>query len=120
MRYRGTCHCGATAFTTTASPATLTRCNCTFCSKRGALWLYADPAEFHLETPSEAQSLYSPTMPENRHHFCSVCGCTTFSDTPDWASGDMAVRRIAINARLLDDFDIATAEIVDLDGRNLW
>lgn len=120
MTYKGTCHCGATAFETTASPQILTRCNCTFCAKRGALWFYCEPAAFTLKTPIENQRPYSSTSPENRHYFCATCGCTTFTDAPDWASGNLENRRISINARLLDDVDVSAFAVEDLDGRNLW
>jgi hypothetical protein len=39
MTVKGSCHCGATQFTA-QRPATVTRCTCSFCSKRGVLWAY--------------------------------------------------------------------------------
>lgn len=40
MATRGSRHCGATQFTVAKRPETVTRCTCSFCSKRGALWAY--------------------------------------------------------------------------------
>lgn len=85
MILKASCHCGATKFETSVVPKALTRCTCSFCSKRGALWFYGRPDEFRLLTPIENGTLYSPTSPDNRHYFCPVCGCATFSKTPDWS-----------------------------------
>ena len=40
MTVKGSCHCGATQFTGAKRPDTISRCTCSFCSKRGALWAY--------------------------------------------------------------------------------
>jgi hypothetical protein len=50
------------------------------------------------------------------------CGCGTFTETPDWSSGEPNFDdpRISVNARLFDDFDLGTVEVVVIDGRNLW
>lgn len=117
----GSCHCGATRFETSAVPTELTRCTCSFCSKRGALWHYVSPDHFRLTTPIEAGTLYSPSNPENRHYFCGVCGCATFSETPDWGEPfDPRRRRIAISAHLFDDLDISPLPVKVLDGKTLW
>jgi len=42
MTVKGSSHCGATQFTVTKRPETVTRCTCSFCTKRGALWAYQD------------------------------------------------------------------------------
>ncbi len=119
MILKASCHCGATKFETSVVPKALTRCTCSFCSKRGALWFYATPDQFRLLTPIENGTLYSPTNPDNRHYFCPACGCATFSETPDW-SEPSECRRIAISAHLIDDFDIHGLPVEVLDGRNLW
>ncbi|MDQ8757310.1 GFA family protein [Sphingosinicella sp. LHD-64] len=118
MPLTGSCHCGATKFETDLRPEIVTRCTCSFCAKRGALWIYARPDQFRLLTPVAAGRLYSPTNPENRHYFCSTCGCATFSETPDWS--EPGRRRIAISAHLLDEIDIHGLPVEVLDGRNLW
>ena len=39
MPIAGSCHCGKTAFEIDCeTPAKLTRCTCSFCSKRGTPW----------------------------------------------------------------------------------
>ena len=120
----GSCHCGATRFTLAEAPREVTRCTCTFCSKRGVLWAYYTPAEFRLETPRTHMATYRAAAGSglNAHHFCPTCGCGLFSETPDWSKGepDLVNPRIGVNARLLDDFDLKALPVTVIDGRNLW
>lgn len=132
MTITGSCHCGETRFEIDFVPETATRCNCTFCTKRGALWAYGEPDQFRLLTPIENAKRYSPTNEENRHYFCPTCGCTTFSDNPDYsafaegdweaaeANFDTSKRRISVNLWVLDDFDIEALPIERLNGRTDW
>ncbi len=129
MPIKGSCHCGATKFEIDFQPQTATRCNCTFCTKRAALWIYGAPEQFRLLTQIDANTRYSPTWEENKHYFCKTCGCTTFSDNPDYSmmleeggeeKFDPSNRRISVNLWLLDDFDIASVPVEEIDGRNLW
>ena len=57
-----------------------------------------------------------------KHNFCAACGCTTYTETPDWSTGkpDFDNPKISINARLFDDFDLDKVEVVVIDGKNLW
>ncbi|HEY4201753.1 MAG TPA: GFA family protein [Devosiaceae bacterium] len=121
MKVSGTCHCGATHFTVEAAPVEVTECSCTYCAKSGGLWAYYEPGQFTLVS-AEGERVYSKTG-YNKHHFCAVCGCSTFGVSPVWSlegEPDFTKERLAINARLLDDFDLATVKINKIDGRNLW
>ena len=82
----------------------------------------------------EADQVYSASGGINRHHFCGTCGISSWGDSPDWASvfnndgtpknGDPnsfpETRIAAVNIRLIDDFDIASVRIEQVDGRNSW
>jgi hypothetical protein len=120
----GSCHCGATAFEIDGDiPAALTRCTCSFCAKRGALYAYVEPAKFRLKTPAEAMATYRWQTKLVAHGFCPICGCATFSDSPAFqpdGSWDGHTRRIGVNARLFDGFDAASAPVQVIDGKNLW
>lgn len=119
---RGSCHCGATKFEVTSAPETVTRCTCTICTKRGALWAYYPKAEFTLLTGRSAVATYRWQSMQVAHNFCPVCGCGTFTETPDWSSGepDHDNPRVAVNAWLFDDFDLDVVPVEVIDGRNLW
>lgn len=122
MTVKGSCHCGGTQFTIAEAPQSVTRCTCSICSKRGALWAYLTPAQFTLTTPRETVATYLWQTKMVQSHFCPTCGCTTFNESPDWSTGkpDFDNPKIAINARLLDDFDLDAVPVEVIDGRNLW
>lgn len=117
----GSCHCGATKFEVDEAPTSVTRCTCSICSKRGALWAYYTPKQFRL-TSQNSDSTYQWGTRTVKLHFCGVCGCSTYNESPSWVDKkpDFAHPRIAINARLLDGFDIETVPVEVLDGKNLW
>ena len=124
MPATGRCHCGKTAFEIDGEiPATLTRCTCSFCAKAGRLIAYYRPEQFHLASDAKNLGTYRWNTRMIAHHFCPTCGCATFSDSPNYqpdGSWDGKTRRIGVNARLLDDFDAATARVTVIDGKNLW
>ena len=122
MTIQGSCHCGKTQFEVQEAPAGLTRCTCSFCSKRGALWAYYRPAQFRLTTPIEDVATYQWRTKTSKHHFCATCGCGTYSESPDWSTGkpDFENLKIGVNARLLDEFDLDAVPVKVIDGKNLW
>jgi hypothetical protein len=46
--YSGGCHCGQVRFDVTADLGKVYSCNCSICSKRGALWAFVPPESFAL------------------------------------------------------------------------
>ena len=124
MTITGSCHCGKVAFEIEGEiPPTLTRCTCSFCAKRGALYAYYEPAQFRLTTPEADSATYRWNSKMVAHNFCSNCGCGTFSNSrafkPD-GSWDGKTRHIGVNAWLFDNFDAAEAPVQVIDGKNLW
>lgn len=121
-RITGSCHCGATKFSVSWAPEGVTRCTCSNCARRGALWAYYPLKEFALETPRENVSTYQWGPKIGKYNFCAVCGNSTFNETPDWTTGEANFENplITINARLLDDIDAEALPVTVLDGKNLW
>jgi hypothetical protein len=121
MTVHGSCHCGATRFELTEPPTSLTRCNCTFCTKRGVLWAYCAPEQFRL-TSSEQDGLYEKSGSPIKHHHCVRCGCGTYTQSPEWVDFKPHPTRvkIGVNVNLFDDFDVSELPVQLLDGRNLW
>lgn len=122
MTHIATCHCGATRLTIPRMPEKATVCTCTFCTKRGVLWGYFQPHEVVIEADSEGRD-YAPSG-MNHHRFCGRCGCSTWSQTPDWSTMDESAenptQRIAVNLWLVDDADVRVLPVELLDGRNQW
>ena len=121
MSLKGSCHCKATVFEVTLAPVSVTRCTCSICSKKGALWAYYSPDEVRI-APQRSSATYRWQSMTVKHNFCPTCGCTTFTESPDWSTGEPNFdnMRVAVNARLFDDFDLDAVETVTIDGKNLW
>ncbi|HEY8575007.1 MAG TPA: GFA family protein [Devosia sp.] len=126
------CHCGATQIELPHKPERAADCNCTFCSRTGAVWGYFKPGELHIAA-GEHDKFYSASGFGNEHHFCSHCGMQTYGVSPDWSSvynddgtpkgepGAMPTGQIfAVNLRLIDDFDWSSIQVEHMDGRNNW
>lgn len=124
MSITGSCHCQKVTFFIEGDiPEKLTRCTCSFCSKRGVLYAYFQPTQLSLKAQPEADAIYRWNTKLVAHHFCAHCGCTLYSDRPAFepdGKWDGITRRLGVNARLFDDFDAAQAPVTILDGRNLW
>lgn len=119
MTVKASCHCGATQFTVETAPEQVAGCNCSFCSKRGALWAYYTPAQFKLTTARDRVSTYQWGTYTVQHHHCGVCGCGTYSESPDWSTGkpDFSNPRIGVNARLFDDFALEAVPVQMMNGK---
>ena len=125
MTAKGSCHCGATQFTVMKRPETVTRCTCSFCTKRGASWAYQDNEDdFVLITARDRVSTYQWGSYLVEHHHCAICGCGTSSRSP---FGDRQAKRpiagyfrVQVNAWLLEDFHLGAQPIEVIDGKTLW
>ena len=113
MTTRGSCHCGAIAFSFEAKPGPVIDCNCSICRRRGALLTAIDPEAFHLETPREALSTYTFNREVIQHRFCAVCGCAPFAEAE---IGDQAM--MMINLRCTE-LDLEGLELMKFDGASL-
>lgn len=122
MRLKGGCHCGGTRFEVSEAPVDVTRCTCSYCTKRGALWAYYTPDQFQLTSPPAQGATYRWNTKLIANHFCPTCGCITYTESPDFSRGepDFDHPRIGVNARLFDDFDLDALPVTVLDGKNLW
>ena len=78
--YHAACHCKTVRFTLklTDGLRTARRCNCSFCSMRGAVALSANLENIEVLEGREALTLYQFNTGEAKHYFCSRCGIYTF------------------------------------------
>ena len=112
--YHGSCHCGAVKFEVEGDLSVLGTCNCSMCTKKGALHYAVPPERFRLLEGEDDLKLYQFNKKIAEHYFCGHCGIQTFSH-PRTAPG-----KFNVNVRCLDDFDVNTAEfeISNFDGKN--
>jgi hypothetical protein len=116
----GKCHCGKTSFRIDGElPERVTRCTCSICAKRGALYAYYAPEQLALN--AQRDQVYRWGTQHVTSHFCGECGCATHNESPAFepdGSWDGKRRIVAVNARLFDDFAADDAPVTVVDGKN--
>jgi hypothetical protein len=115
MSIRGSCHCGAVAYTLDDDPTEAIECNCSICRRKGYLLSFSSPERLRLETPREVLAVYTWNHHVVRHQFCKTCGCAPFGEgvAPDGTA------MVAINLRCVEDLDLSKVRISPFDGASL-
>jgi hypothetical protein len=109
---QGGCHCGRVRFRVTADLDRVTVCNCSICSKKGFLHLIVPPGQFDLVSGKDELTTYTFNTGVAKHTFCKHCGIHAFyvpRSDPD---------KIDVNARCIDDIDLAALSLNYFDGKN--
>jgi hypothetical protein len=109
----GGCHCGAVSYEVTASFEEAMECNCTFCSKAGALLGFVPVSQFKLLSGADKVTDYQFNKKHLHHTFCSTCGVRSYSTGADPKGNEM----VAINLRCLQDFDAGVLPVKYHNGR---
>lgn len=111
MILRGTCHCGAVAWTLDEQPTDAIECNCSYCRRKGYLLAFVPAGRFRLETSRDEITTYKFNKHVIDHHFCKTCGCAPFAEgSPDGKP------MVAVNLRCAEGFDLSTIAIRQVDG----
>ncbi len=77
MVYKGSCHCGKVAFEAEGELGAALSCNCSICSRKGAL-LWALPrrqVRFRMQPGDLGEYTFSRHV--IGHRFCTTCGIHT-------------------------------------------
>ncbi len=115
MIYKGSCHCGRTAFEGEGELTGVMDCNCSICSRKGSLLWFVPRDKLRLLTPEENLATYTFNKHVIRHRFCPSCGIHPFGEGADPAGNRMA----AINVRCLEGVDVASLPVKHFDGQSL-
>lgn len=111
----GSCHCGNLTWTYADIPEGVTACNCSLCSRYGALWAYGQLNKGISVTGFT--NVYMRGNRRNGFHFCATCGCLAYyqANAPD----EQGNTRIAVNLRMVTEPEkIAYCPIDHFDGRD--
>ena len=105
---QGSCHCGHTQFEVSEAPVGVTRCTCSLCAKRGALWAYYTPAQF---LPDVACGKRRDLSVGQLHRQASLLRemrlRNLFRSRPTGRPApNFDNPKVAVNSRLFDDFDL--------------
>lgn len=111
---KGNCHCEKLRWTYDLELESVTACNCTLCSRYGALWAYGFLDQgVSVEGPSLH---YERGSKLSKYHFCGNCGCLSYYL---FNKGDEQGRRkVAVNLRMATEPDqILSLPIDHFEGR---
>jgi hypothetical protein len=112
--YTGSCHCGAVRFEATLELKEVLSCNCSICSRTGALLAFLPAKDFTLLSDGGAQRDYQFGKKRLHHLFCGTCGIRSFAIG---VGADGAEMR-AINVRCLEGVDPSTFPVRLFDGKS--
>lgn len=116
QHYQGSCHCGAVRFSYTGEEITRgLRCNCSICSRKGAMMSseIIAPEAIDIQAEEGALGLYQFATKVARHFFCRHCGIYTFHQT---------IRKpghYRVNLGCIDGVDTFALEADVFDGKHL-
>jgi hypothetical protein len=113
--YEGGCHCGRVRFQATSDLAMVINCNCSICTKRGALWTFVKAPQFKLLKGEGTLADYQFGKKRIHHLFCATCGIGSYSR----GLAPNGEETYAINLRCLDDVDIAALKPQHFDGKSV-
>jgi hypothetical protein len=111
MTYRGGCHCGQFRFEVEGELSEVNQCNCSLCTRTGAIHWVINPEQFRLLTDMSKVATYVWNTGTARHYFCPACGIAVFR-VP---RRDPSKR--SVNVRCIDGVDLSKLKIDFFDGR---
>lgn len=115
MKYQGSCHCGNVAFAVEGELSSVMSCNCSICSRKGALMWFVPHAALQLTMPASNLATYTFNKHVIQHRFCPACGIHPFGEGVDPEGNRMA----AINVRCLEGIDLDALTVNHFDGRSV-
>lgn len=114
--YKGSCHCGAVRFSFEGNAITRgLRCNCSLCSRKGAV-MSPEPipeGKLKIDADEDALGLYQFGARTAKHYFCKTCGIYTFHETA------RAPGHYRVNVACLEGVDPFALEVDVFDGKHL-
>ena len=110
--HKGSCHCGRVTFELRARLDAIIECNCSLCSRKGALWCATDDAHLQIVTGEDDLVLYQFGTMIAKHYSCRHCGISTFSRPR------IAPNAWVVNVRCLEGINISSLTTHAFDGKN--
>jgi hypothetical protein len=113
--HKGSCHCGNIRFEVEGELTGAASCNCSICSKKGALLWAVPRRNLRLLTREESADRYLFNKHAIVHRFCPVCGIHPYAEDADQNGEPSAY----INIRCLEGVDLETVAVIPFDGRSI-
>ena len=115
QQYTGGCHCGQVRYDVTLDLDKVVVCNCSICTKTGAILGGVSAEQFKLNSGQDMLSDYTFNKHVIHHRFCTRCGIHTHGEGVDPKGNRMA----AINIRCLEGVDPSKLKITPHDGKSM-
>ena len=115
MQFKGSCHCGRVAFEIEGELTGAVACNCSICSRKGALLWCVPRGALRLLNPEDGIGTYTFNNHIIEHRFCKTCGMHPYAEDVKSKNDRMAY----INIRCLEGVDLAAVPVQDFDGRSM-
>ena len=113
--FHGSCHCGDVRYQVEMALEAVVSCNCSICSRAGALLAFAPATQFQLLAGADALTDYQFGKRRIHHLFCRRCGVRSFSR----GTARDGSPTVAINVRCLEGVDLAALSVKPFDGKSL-
>jgi hypothetical protein len=113
--YSGSCHCQAVTFDVDLDLDQALQCNCSICSRLGAVWGFAPRAQLKLKSGAGKLGDYQFGKKRLHHRHCPQCGIETFAEgtAPDGTA------TVGVNLRCLEGVEVDKLKPRQHDGRSL-
>jgi hypothetical protein len=122
--YRGSCHCGKIKFEVDAEIDHVRVCDCSICSRRGALIHRVPRESLRLLIPWEELVRYQWGSRTAMDYFCPTCGILPFRRPSDPTSQELKQGILpfdgwAVNVRRLEGVDLESIPIRRIYGSKI-
>jgi len=108
------CHCGRAKIRLPRKPDSITRCNCSLCTKTGFRGVYFASDELVIEGEFDSYVRSDLKQAYLANHRCKTCGILTH-----WTPlGEPPFERVGVNARLIDEALLEGVPVREVDGRS--
>jgi hypothetical protein len=115
-KHDGGCHCGQVRYQVDIDlTGQMATCNCSICSKTGAIMAFVPATAFTLVSGTEVLRDYQFNKKHVHHEFCTVCGVRSFSH----GAGKDGTEMYMVNVRCIDGVDLEGLKIMTFDGKSL-
>lgn len=114
MKHTGGCHCAAVRFEVEMTIVKAISCNCSICMKRGSLLDFVPEKQFKVLSGENNLTEYLFNKKKIHHLFCKTCGILSYAK----AAGPDGTQMVAINLRCIDNIDLKSLEIKEIDGKH--
>ncbi|CAM4131853.1 aldehyde-activating protein [Vibrio vulnificus] len=112
----GRCHCGNVELSIPELTEAATSCNCSICSRYGAIWGYFTESDVEVKVGQAGLSSYCYRDKLINFNRCNECGCITHYTSTEPSPSS----RLAVNYRMFPSSQASQVKVRLFDGADTW